>query len=391
MLVLALACGDDDTPPTGFDAGPCTLDEECDDGNPCNGTETCEAGACVRLDTPPDCDDGVACTVDRCVAALGGCVHTPTDDDGDGSASTECGGDDCDDADPLRFPGALEICDPDGVDEDCDPTTFGGRDLDGDGAIDARCCNGEACGTDCDDMHAGVHPAEAEECDGLDNDCDGATDEGVLQPFYADVDRDGYGAGDAVMACFADPGFAARDGDCDDEDEARNPGLPERCSRDARDEDCDGVVDPPERCACTGDDVRACQDGEGAPLMGACASGVERCVDGSYAACTIVPTNERCDGSTDEDCDGVVDEDVTVACFVDFDNDGFAPAGITVDVCPDDARPGRCPAGTTARAPVDEASTDCDDRRGTSRPTAPERPANEVDDDCDGRVDEGEE
>jgi cysteine-rich repeat protein len=49
----------------------------CDDGDVCNGVETCDEtdGAC-RAGTPPDCDDGDACTLDRCD---GGCVHPRID------------------------------------------------------------------------------------------------------------------------------------------------------------------------------------------------------------------------------------------------------------------------------------------------------------------------
>ncbi len=51
-----------------------------------------------------------------------GVVDTDTgpacDLDGDGHDGGDCGGDDCDDADPERFPGAPERCN--GVDDDCD-------------------------------------------------------------------------------------------------------------------------------------------------------------------------------------------------------------------------------------------------------------------------------
>ena len=49
----------------------------CDDGNPCNGVETCDpaTGSCPAA-TPPTCDDGSACTSDACVPQSG-CTHTP--------------------------------------------------------------------------------------------------------------------------------------------------------------------------------------------------------------------------------------------------------------------------------------------------------------------------
>ncbi len=61
------------------------------------------------------------------------------DADGDGVESVACGGADCDDKDPNRYPGNTEICDARGHDEDCDPRTVGSRDLDGDGYDSDEC------------------------------------------------------------------------------------------------------------------------------------------------------------------------------------------------------------------------------------------------------------
>lgn len=50
-------------------------DAACSDGQYCNGVEVCEVGrGCV--DGPdPDCDDGISCTVDECVEASDSCTH----------------------------------------------------------------------------------------------------------------------------------------------------------------------------------------------------------------------------------------------------------------------------------------------------------------------------
>jgi hypothetical protein len=386
VFALLVGCGDDGS--IGGDAGatPCSTNADCDDGLPCNGEEVCSEAFCVQ-GSPLLCDDGMACTRDRCIDSRGGCVHDPEDLDGDGAASTDCGGDDCDDTDPNRYPGNTEVCDALGRDEDCDPETVGERDADGDGSIDARCCNGERCGDDCDDMQPAAHPGEAEDCDTVDNDCDGAVDEGVLQPFYEDGDGDSYGlmSGEVLLACAPPPGYAEVAGDCDDADALANPGLPEVCDTDGRDDDCDGEANPDSRCSCTGSESRGCVDGDGELLVGVCAAGVERCEDGRWSACTIRPTNEVCDGRDDEDCDGSVDEGLTLGCWPDMDNDGFAADGSApIDVCPGPA--GGCPGGTTDTDPADEA--DCDDRVGARRPSAEERTGNGVDDDCDGAVDE---
>jgi len=90
------------------------------------------------------------------------------DDDGDGFSSDRVGGDDCNDADPDINPDAEEIW-YDGVDQDCD----GASDFDQDG-------DGVDTPEDCDDTDATVLPGAAEGEDGLDNDCDGLIDEGSL-------------------------------------------------------------------------------------------------------------------------------------------------------------------------------------------------------------------
>jgi hypothetical protein len=103
------------------------------------------------------------------------------DDDGDGISACAPGFEaagvcDCDDTDPAITPSVPETEDDceNSVDEDCN-----GRDLvcdrDGDGF---RACTEGARGCDCDDEDPSVHPMAPEtECDGRDNDCDGAVDE----------------------------------------------------------------------------------------------------------------------------------------------------------------------------------------------------------------------
>ena len=120
---------------------------------------------------------------------LGACVLPPASDlydgiepgelPGDGTLEVDGDGDgaqlvsDCDDDDPTRYPGAIEVCD--GIDNDCDnqlPTDE--ADLDSDSWL--------PCEGDCDDSDSGVHPTRWEECDGIDQDCDGTIDEAPQDP-----------------------------------------------------------------------------------------------------------------------------------------------------------------------------------------------------------------
>ena len=86
------------------------------------------------------------------------------DCDGDGHESPRFGGDDCDDFDARRFPGNAEVCDAEGLDEDCDLQTSGLRDADGDGVNSAACFNKSsdgqyyAVGRDCDDSNPAIVP-----------------------------------------------------------------------------------------------------------------------------------------------------------------------------------------------------------------------------------------
>jgi hypothetical protein len=92
--------------------------------------------------------------------------QTTADRDGDGF--TWATGD-CNDGDATVRPGAS---DPprDGADRDCDG--LDGRDADGDGAF--------AGFGDCDDTNAAIRPGAAEVCDAVDQDCDGAPDDGLI-------------------------------------------------------------------------------------------------------------------------------------------------------------------------------------------------------------------
>ena len=85
-----------------------------------------------------------------------------------------------------------------------------------------------------------------EACNGLDDDCDGETDESAVgcREFYLDEDQDGVGGETMKCLCGRDEvgGYTSEDtGDCNDLDETVYPGASEVC--DSADNDCDGATD----------------------------------------------------------------------------------------------------------------------------------------------------
>jgi len=112
----------------------------------------------------------------------------------------------------------------------------GGVDDDGDGY---------AFPGDCLDSDPTVHPGGIEVCNGLDDDCDGETDDADAEgatDWYADSDGDGYPAHDQrEVACDAPAGYLAGGPpwDCDNWDARIHPGA-EEIPNDDIDQDCDG-------------------------------------------------------------------------------------------------------------------------------------------------------
>jgi hypothetical protein len=220
------ACFEDGGDESTCCQGSCVVDSDCDDRQFCNGREVCDRMSeaaddygCVAASSP--CDEGGSCdeVTDSCVPAC-------EDKDGDGFGAISCGGNDCNDNDATISPGSPEVCDGDGVDEDCDATTLG-PDRDGDGYVDIDCCNGDECGADCSDTQPEVSPSATEVCNGVDDNCDGDIDETVRETFYVDADGDGFGdASDTRVGC-ADTigsGYSANSGDCDDTNAQIFPG-----------------------------------------------------------------------------------------------------------------------------------------------------------------------
>ncbi len=228
---------------------------------------------------------------------------------------------------------------------------------------------------DCDEANSEVNPGAEETCNGLDDNCDGAVDEGVVGVFYQDADGDGFGdAATASESCDAPSGYVSNNTDCDDGERTTYPDAPEVC--DEVDNNCDGEIDEGQTGSWYAD---ADGDGYGDPeaLIVACEAPVGAVADNTDCDDTTAsayPGNlEVCD-EVDNNCDGAVDEGVTSVYFADFDGDGFGAADLTQNAC-------AVPTGYTVNA------DDCDDAVAAVNPDATEI-CNTIDDDCDGTVDE---
>ncbi len=308
------------------------------------------------------------------------------DEDGDGWLTSEG---DCDDNNADVNPGAAEICDGidnncnDTIDEDVLGTFYEDNDADGFGDPDSTTeeCDSPAgyvsTGTDCDDTDDSAFPGNIERCDGIDNNCDGAIDEGVTSTWYADADGDGYGALDApTSACGEPDGYVADSSDCDDTTANAYPGNAEVC--DELDNNCDGQVDEGVTTTYYADFD---DDGFGSASLteAACAVPTGYTVNDDDCDDNVAAVNPDADevcNAIDDDCNGSVDDgasDVSTY-YADTDGDSYGDRSSTTTAC-------SLPTGYVSDW------TDCDDTRALTSPAATEF-CNTLDDDCDGQVDE---
>ena len=318
----------------------------CDDekDNDCDGRIDC-GGKCIS-GSETDCLDGKDndkdcfsdCVDIDCAPALGCESQECTDSDSDGyglkgTNTINCSGSrteyDCDDEDFLRNPGNSEICDNE-IDDDCD----GKPDCN-----DYDCIGNEAC--------------PVVEC-------------GVWTTRCCDEDEDNFGpVGTNIKPCSGIP----EGHDCDDSNPFLNPAATEVCN-DYIDNDCDLLEDcEDEDCSLNAFCETACNNHEkdndetGIDCGGSCILGTEtQCSNG------IDDDKDCIFDCEDADCTGH-SECLEIEC-VDSDSDGFGAYETNLQNC--------------SGSPV---YYDCDETNGNVFPFASENCANEIDDDCDGKID----
>ncbi|MBF0104617.1 MAG: putative metal-binding motif-containing protein [Deltaproteobacteria bacterium] len=281
---------------------------------------------------------------------------------------------------------------------------------------------------DCDDANAAINNGVIELCDEIDNNCDGAVDEGLtINRFYADHDGDGYGdVTESIETCHTEvSGFVGSSADCNDAAAAVHPDARESAEfgtgecDDGIDQNCDGVD-----VACNGIDADRdghaskesggddCDDTHAGVYLGASeicdnmdndcnsridenfvlgefcsvgkgacyASGVVVCSDdGLSTQCNAIeglPRDEACGGG-DDDCDGFIDEDPVDArnLYTDFDSDGFGGWYARMQSCYN-------------VSDFVNNSIDCNDARYAANPFEREK-CDGIDNDCDHQIDEG--
>ncbi len=370
-------------------------DEDCDDQNAqihAGVEEICDG---IDNNCNGEIDEGVLTTFYQ-------------DEDGDGFGNVELSAEfcsrpdgyvpsasDCDDDNPNVFVGNNEICD--GIDNNCNDEIDEGVgeqffvDADGDGYGDPE-SNTLLCemvegyttdNSDCDDGDPLTHPDAEELCDGIDNNCDLVADDANLQIWYQDNDGDGFGVEEsAVETCLELPGYVTVGGDCDDNDLNVSPNGTEVC--DGIDNNCDAVVDDDaiDRTLFYADgDGDGYGDSQNTLLTCTQPSGyvsdMSDCDDTNAQA--FPNATEVCDGA-DNDCNGLMDDQDPLVqglptWYLDADGDGYGLDTTAVMSC-------SSPPSFIAQ------NGDCNDLDASVSPDGIEV-CDEVDNNCDGQVDEG--
>lgn len=170
--------------------------------------------------------------------------------------------------------------------------------------------------TDCNDASAAIHPAAAEICNAMDDNCNGLSDDADpsvtgQETWYADADMDGFGnAAINTAACIQPAGYTDNLTDCSDDDAGINPSAAELCN--AVDDNCNGTAD--EGLSMNTFYADADNDGYGnaAVFISTCAASqagyVLNNTDCNDATAAISPVAAEACNTIDDNCNGITDD-----------------------------------------------------------------------------------
>ncbi len=331
-------------------AGNCFDDSDCSDGKTCNGVEICVAGVC-QPGTAADCDDGIACTLDRCDSISDSCEHTPRDSVCDNGLYCD-GSETCDSQQGCRTGTAVE-CD-DGIgctDDSCNETGDRCEHTPRASACDdGLYCNGaEYC-----DVQQGCRPGAEIRCDdGIACTQDGCDENGDRCEHYPRDSAcddglfcDGVESCDLLQGCLPGTTIDCNDGIACTQDICNE--SEDICEHSARDSACDDGLfcNGSESC----DQLQGCRPGNNPCPQLACDEAQDECRsclsdadcdDG--VACTedVCNAANRCDRTPDNQiCDNGLFCDGVEWC----DPAGGCQAGVAVDcsLIDNECRQGQC-------------------------------------------------
>ncbi len=270
-------------------------------------------------------------------------------------------------------------------------TYYADADLDGYGNIASSItlCTGVTApagyvlnNTDCNDANNLINPTASEICNGIDDNCNAISDDGLIfVNYYTDADADSYGSNSAspINSCNPIAGSVNNNSDCNDANNLINPSATEICN--AIDDNCNATID--EGLIFVNYYTDADADSYGSNIVSpvnSCSAIVGKvtnnsdCNDANFA---IKPgATEICNG-IDDNCNASIDEGLIFAnYYTDGDADSY---------------------GSSIASPVNSCSpiagkvtnnTDCNDANFAIKPGATEI-CNGIDDNCNASIDEG--